>query len=89
MHVPADLRESEREALDHIRYHPTTHHADWDAVILMLKRLANVELSHAGNVAVVRMGDERLELAKPRSGPLPERDVLKIRRMLGTAGLLG
>lgn len=88
MRLPANLSESEREALDHIRYHPTAHHAVWDAVIPLLKRLADVELTHAGTVAVVRMGDERLELTKPTAGPLPERDVLTIRRMLGTAGLL-
>lgn len=88
MQLPSDLTEKGRETLDQLRFHPTTHHADWDDVIAMLKQIAEVELTHAGAVAVVKIENARIELSRPRSGPLPESAVLKIRRMLKTVGLL-
>jgi ribulose bisphosphate carboxylase small subunit len=76
-----------RTTLEHIGHHPTTHNLEWNDVIGMLEEIADVREEHDGKY-IVKLGDERIVLTKPRHKDVDEQMVLDLRRMLRGAGYL-
>ncbi|ARJ05248.1 hypothetical protein GCM10010988_03140 [Cnuibacter physcomitrellae] len=88
MRLPEDLSAAARRTLDQIRFHPTTHGVSWNELLAMLGEIADVEESGGGAKATIRMGDDRVDLERPRSGVVAEAPILELRRMFKDQGLL-
>jgi hypothetical protein len=89
VHAPENLSQKARETLDRIEYHPTTHDLGWHDLVAMLKEVAEVEESDHGRRLTVHLGDHKLVLARPEGTPVPEKELLEVRRLFEQAGFLG
>ena len=87
MRRPEDLTPTAARTFEELRHHPTTHPVSWDELLTMLGEVADVEKSDGGARAVVRLGNERVELEKPRNGVVAEAPLLELRRMFTEQGL--
>ncbi|MCS5733856.1 hypothetical protein [Herbiconiux daphne] len=88
MHAPENISAYSRQILDQIEYHPTTHNIAWSDLVDMLKEVADVEVSHGGAKAVVRLGDLKEEFTETEGEPVNEKTVLALRRMFKEAGFM-
>ncbi|MDO9396116.1 MAG: hypothetical protein Q7T71_06205 [Herbiconiux sp.] len=82
---PDHLSQHHRTTLEHIERHPTTHNLEWHDVIALLQEVAEVREEHDGKF-VVKLGDERIVLTKPRHKDVDEQMVVDLRRLFVNAG---
>jgi hypothetical protein len=82
---PLHVSQHHRTTLEHIERHPTTHNLEWKDVIALLEEVADVREEHDGKF-VVKLGDGRIVLTKPKHKDVDEQMVLDLRRLLKDAG---
>ena len=73
--------------LKRIEDHPTTHNLEWNDVISLLNEVADVTEEHDGKF-VVKLGDDRIVLTKPKHKDVDEQTVIDLRHLLKNAGLI-
>jgi len=73
--------------LKRIEDHPTTHNLEWNDVISLLDEVADVTEEHDGKF-VVKLGDDRIVLTKPKHKDVDEQTVIDLRHLLKNAGLI-
>ena len=84
---PDHLSEHHRVTLRRIEGHPTSHNVEWNDVIGLLNEVADVREEHDGKF-VVKLGDGRITLTKPKHKDVDEQTVVDLRRLFTDAGLL-
>ncbi|MFD1713796.1 hypothetical protein ACFSBZ_04865 [Amnibacterium flavum] len=84
---PGHVSQHHRATLEHIEHHPTTHNLEWDDVIGLLNEVADVREEHDGKF-VVKLGDDRITITKPRHKNVDEQLVLDLRKLFKDAGYL-
>ncbi len=85
--APEHLSQHHRTTLRHIEDHPTSHNVEWNDVIALLNEVADVREEHDGKF-VVKLGDERIVLTKPKHKDVDEQMVIDLRHLLTSAGYL-
>ncbi|MGA1837927.1 hypothetical protein VD659_13460 [Herbiconiux sp. 11R-BC] len=85
--IHGQLSHHHRTTLEHIARHPTTHNLEWHDVISLLEEVAEVREEHDGKF-VVKLGDDRIVLTKPRHKDVDEQTVLDLRRLFTHADYL-
>jgi hypothetical protein len=85
--IHGHLGQHHRTTLEHIARHPTTHNLEWHDVIALLEEVADVREEHDGKF-VVKLGDDRIVLTKPRHKDVDEQMVVDLRRLFTDAGYL-
>jgi len=85
--VPDHLGQHHRATLEHIAAHPTTHNLEWKDVISLLEEVADVKQEHDGKF-VVKLGDGRIVLTKPKHKDVDEQMVIDLRRLFKDAAFL-
>lgn len=83
--TPVHLSQHHRTTLKRIEDHPTTHNLEWNDVIGLLGEVADVQEQHDGKF-VVKLGDDRLVLTKPKHKDVDEQVVIDLRRAFKNAG---
>ena len=86
--APEHLSQHHRTTLQHIEDHPTTHNLEWNDVIGLLNEVAEVTEEHDGKF-VVKLGEGRIVLTKPKHKDVDEQMVLDLRRLFRDAGYIG
>ncbi|MGN7799024.1 hypothetical protein [Leifsonia sp. 22587] len=81
------LSEHHRTTLEQIERHPTSHNIEWHDVLALLEEAGDVREEHDGKF-IVKLGDERLVLSRPRHKDIDEQMVVDLRRLLTGAGYL-
>jgi hypothetical protein len=76
-----------RTTIEHIGRHPVSHNVEWNDVIGLLDEIAEVREEHDGKF-IVKLGDERIVLTKPRHKDVDEQMVVDLRTLLRGAGYL-
>jgi len=84
---PDHLSQHHRITLQHIAAHPTSHNLEWTDVIGLLEETADVTQEHDGKF-VVKLGDGRIVLTKPKHKDIDEQTVIDLRRLFTRARLL-
>lgn len=84
---PEHVSQHHRMTLEHIERHPTTHNLEWNDVIGLLDEVADVREEHDGKF-IVKLGEERIVLTKPRHKDVDEQMVLDLRRLFKNAGFI-
>ena len=82
---PLHVSQHHRTTLEHIERHPTTHNLEWNDVIGLLDEIADVREEHDGKF-VVKLGEGRIVLTKPKHNDVDEQMVLDLRHLLHNAG---
>ena len=83
--TPDHLSQHHRTTLEHIERHPTTHNLEWKDVIALLEEVAEVREEHDGKF-IVKLGEGRIVLTKPKHKDVDEQMVLDLRRLFKDAG---
>jgi hypothetical protein len=74
-----------RTTLTQILQHPAGHNIDWDAVVSLLRAVAQVEETHNGKL-LVTLGTETETFEPPRHKDIDTQVVVDLRRLLTNAG---
>ncbi len=85
--TPGHLSQHHRTTLERIEQHPTSHNVEWHDVIALLEEVADVREEHDGKY-VVKLGDGRIVLTKPKHKDIDEQAVVDLRHLLEGAGYL-
>lgn len=85
--TPEHLSQHHRTTLEHIEHHPTSHNLEWHDIIGLLEEVADVREEHDGKF-VVKLGDDRVVLTKPKHKDIDEQTVVDLRRLLKDAGFI-
>ena len=83
--MKADLNNHHRDTLERILSHPASGNIEWRQVLSLLNAVATVDEERNGKVRVTIPGTEVLE--PPRGKDIDVQTVVKLRRMLGSAGI--
>ena len=83
--MKADLNNHHRDTLERILSHPASGNIEWRQVLSLLNAVATVDEERNGKVRVTIPGTEVLE--PPRGKDIDAETVVKLRRMLGSAGI--
>jgi hypothetical protein len=84
--MKADLNNHHRDTLQRILSHPASGNIEWRQVLSLLNAVATVDEQRNGKVRVtIGPGTEVLE--PPRGKDIDVQTVVKLRRMLSSAGL--
>ena len=75
----------DRWTLDTIFQHPLSHNLAWREVVTLITAIGGVEDQKNGDVAL-RVGDERMSMARPHDKDLIADDVMSLRHFLMRAG---
>lgn len=73
------------ERIERIERHPTTHNLEWKDVIALLEEVADVREEHDGKF-IVKLGEGRIVLTKPKHKDVDEQMVLDLRHLFANAG---
>jgi hypothetical protein len=87
MSTPTHVSEHHRDTLAEIGRHPTSHNIEWHDVIALLEEVADVTEEHDGKF-VVKLGDERIVLTKPKHKDVDEQMVVDLRGIFTRTGYL-
>ena len=79
------LSNNHRDTLLQVFQHPTSRNIEWPATLSLLNAIGSVEERHVGKYRV-KVGDTTEFLGPPRHKSLVVDEVLKVRRMLTSAG---
>ncbi|ERK71259.1 hypothetical protein [Leifsonia aquatica] len=85
--TPEHLSEHHRTTLEQIERHPTSHNLEWHAVLALLEEAADVREEHDGKY-IVKLGEERLVLTRPRHKDVDEQMIVDLRHLFTSAGYL-
>jgi len=85
--TPDHLSQHHRTTLKHIATHPASHDLEWKDVIALLDETADVTQEHDGKF-VVKLGEGRIVLTKPKHKDVDEQTVIDLRHLFTSAGFL-
>ncbi|GAA2052382.1 hypothetical protein [Leifsonia soli] len=85
--TPAHLSEHHRTTLEQIERHPTSHNIEWHDVLALLDEAGAVREEHDGKY-IVKLGEERLVISRPRHKDIDEQLVVDLRHLFTAAGYL-
>jgi hypothetical protein len=85
--TPDHLSQHHRTTLERIAAHPTSHNVEWNDVIALLEEAADVREEHDGKF-VVKLGEGRIVLTKPKHKDIDEQMVIDLRHLFTNAGYL-
>lgn len=75
----------QRDTIDHIFRHPTSHNVRWVDVVSLLHAVADTEERHDGKIRV-SLGGEIHTFEQPRHKDIDTEMIMTLRRMLKAAG---
>ncbi|WP_368499079.1 hypothetical protein [Herbiconiux sp. A18JL235] len=84
--TPEHLSQHHRTTLQRIEAHPTTRNLEWNDVIGLLNEVAEVTEEHDGKF-VVKLGEGRIVITKPRHKDVDEQLVVDLRKLFRDAGI--
>ena len=84
--MKADLNNHHRDTLERILSHPASGNIEWRQVLSLLNAVATVDEERNGKVRVT-LGPASEVLEPPRGKDIDAETVVKLRRMLGSAGI--
>jgi hypothetical protein len=82
---PKHIAGHHRDTLLQIFQHPTSHNVEWHDVISLLETVGTVEQRH-DDMFVLRIGEEREVLRRPKEKDMDTQQLVDLRRMLTSAG---
>ncbi len=88
MSEPRHLNNNQRDTLLQILQHPAGHNIEWQAALSLLEAVGSVEEQHDGKY-LVRVGEERLFLTRPKHKDVEVPQIVDLRRLLSGAGYAG
>ena len=84
-HIGNHVNHHQRDTIEHIFRHPTSHNVRWVDVVSLLRSVADTEERHDGKVRV-SLGGEVHTFDPPRHKDIDTDTVMVLRRMLKAAG---